>query len=310
MGLDYNGVRLLAYTKALDPSLDSIVMLGRQSLHTDAAGIQAVFEEFRIPFEEWDPQRVVDAGSGYCEPLLQHMGFGRIESIDYSNYEHPTHVYDFNRPLPHDFDAGYDLVLDGGSLEHIFNFPIALRNCMRMVKPGGIFVTITPCNNLCGHGFYQFSPELYFSLMRGNNQFKLLDLFCHENGRDMTWHRVKDPDVIKSRVNLITRNPVMMLVIARRLLGAELPDFHIQQSDYQTLWAGESLKTPPKQNSPSNLGFLIRRIAAKAISGNLKSRIRELLEPDRFPSDFFTPAGNNKGSLLESALSARNQPLE
>ncbi len=310
MGLDYNGVRLMAYAKTLDPALDSIVMLGRQSLHTDAAGIRAVFEEFRIPFDERDPQRLVETGGGYCEPLLKHLGFCRIESIDFSGYEHPTHVHDFNRPLPPGFDVSYDMVLDGGSLEHIFNFPIALRNCMRMVKPGGIFVTITPCNNLCGHGFYQFSPELYFSMMRECNQFKLLDLFCHENGREMSWHRVKDPDVIKSRVNLITRNPVMMLVIARRLPGAELPEFQIQQSDYQTLWAGESLKAPSKQNSPLKLGSLIRRVASKAISNNLKSRIRELLEPDRFPAEFFTSADTAKGSLLESALSARNRPRE
>lgn len=308
MGLDYNGVRLMAYTKTLDPSLDSIVMLGRQSLHTDAAGIRTVFEEFRIPFEERDPQGLVDAGNGYCEPLLKHMGFGRVESIDFSDYEHPTHVHDFNQPLPPGFENSYDLVLDGGSLEHIFNFPVALRNCMRMVKPGGIFVTITPCNNHCGHGFYQFSPELYFSMMRKCNQFKLLDLFCHENSRNMPWQRVKDPDVIKSRVNLITRNPVMMLVIARRLPGAELPEFQIQQSDYQTLWAGERLNPSTKQEIPLKLGSLLRRIVAKAIPDNLKFRIRELLEPDRFPSEFFTPADTEKGSLLKSALAARNHP--
>jgi SAM-dependent methyltransferase len=285
-------------------------MLGRQSLHTDAAGIRAVFEEFRIPFEERDPQRLVDEGNGYSEPLLKHMGFDRIESIDFSDYEHPTHVHDFNRPISPEFDAGYDMVLDGGSLEHIFNFPVALRNCMRMVKPGGIFVTNTPCNNNCGHGFYQFSPELYFSMMRANNGFKLVDIFCHESGHDMKWHRVKDPDVIKNRVHLFTRKPAMMLVIARRLAGAELPEFQVQQSDYQTLWAGESLKVPFEQDRPLKFGSLVRRFLAKSISGNLKSRIRDLLEPDRFKPEFFSPADTNKGSLLESALSARNLPRE
>ena len=98
----------------------------------------------------------------------------------------------------------------------------------------------------------------------------------------------------------------MMLVIARRLTGAELPEFRIQQSDYQTLWAGESLQAPLKQESPSKFSSRFRRLAAKAISSNLKFKIRELLEPDRFPSEFFTSADTTKASLLESALAARN----
>jgi len=30
----------------------------------------------------------------------------------------------------------YDLVFDGGTLEHVFNFPVAIKNCMEMVKVG------------------------------------------------------------------------------------------------------------------------------------------------------------------------------
>ena len=56
----------------------------------------------------------------------------------------------------------FDLVFDGGTLEHVFNFSTALKNCMHMVKPHGRFVSVTLPNNWCGHGFYQFSPELFF----------------------------------------------------------------------------------------------------------------------------------------------------
>ena len=307
MGLDYNGVRLVAYTKTVDPTLESIVMLGRQSLHTDADGIRAVLEEFAIPFHERDLQRLVDEGNGFCEPLLKHMGFGRVDSVDFSDYENPTHAHDFNKPIPPELVGNYDLVLDGGSLEHIFNFPVALRNCMQMVRSGGIFATITPCNNFCGHGFYQFSPELYFSLMRRHNGFNLLDLFCHEIGQDMPWYRVKDPDVIKSRVNLITRKPVMMLVIARRIADADIPEFNLQQSDYQTLWAGKSLEPVSNQNKPASLSSLLRGLVARTISGKIKGKIRDFLDPVPFPCEFFTPADTDKNTLLKSALAFREQ---
>lgn len=69
-----------------------------------------------------------------------------------------------NREIPGDFIEKYSMVLDGGSLEHVFNFPVAVRNCMQMLQVGGHYLAITPANNFMGHGFYQFSPELYFSI--------------------------------------------------------------------------------------------------------------------------------------------------
>ena len=306
MGLDYNGVRLMAYTKTLDPKLNSIAMLGRQSLNTNTAEIRKVFEEFKIPFKQRDLQKIIDDGGGYCEPLFKHMGFSCIESFDFSNYETPTHVHDFNKPISQEFDKRYDLVIDGGSLEHIFNFPTALRNSMQMVKPDGIFVTITPCNNYCGHGFYQFSPELYFSLMRGNNGYKLLDLFCHEISDNMNWHRIIDPDLITNRVNLITTKPIMMLVIARRLEREELPEFQIQQSDYETLWAGNSLKDRTQQNCHIKFNTQLRRFIAKSIPNALKIQIRKLIEPESFPSEFCTCVDTDKEILWKTALSSQN----
>ena len=57
----------------------------------------------------------------------------------------------------------FDVVYDGGTLEHVFNFPVALRNAMELLRPGGRLFTIHTCaNNLCGHGFYQFSRELFY----------------------------------------------------------------------------------------------------------------------------------------------------
>jgi hypothetical protein len=197
----------------------------------------------------------------------------------------------------------YDMVLDGGSLEHIFNFPIALRNCMRMVKTGGVFATITPCNNLSGHGFYQFSPELYFSLMRDRNGYKLLDIFCHEISHDRIWYRPRDPDAIKSRLGPTSYKPVMMLVVARRIASADLPEFDIQQSDYAALWAG---REHDSENIRTIMTFkkLARHLLAMCLPCKFKLRIRDLLEKDRFPAEFFTAVGSDGKSLFETARDA------
>ena len=307
MGLDYHGVRLMAFIKTSNPRINSIGMLGRQSLVASATEIGNVFQEFKIPYEISDLQKIVNNSGGYCELLLNHLGFGKIDSFDFSTFENPTHVHDFNKTIPPDFERRYDLVVDGGSLEHIFNFPIALRNSMRMVAPNGVFAAITPCNNHCGHGFYQFSPELYFSLMRNINGYKLIDIFCHEISDDKNWYRAVDPLVVNNRVHVITRKPTMMLVIARRVEQGELPELQIQQSDYEKLWAGQSLDGFFIKNQQRKLKTRLRELVVKSIPSYWRTQIRNLIEPERFPQEFFTRADSCKDSLLKTANLIRQE---
>ena len=78
--------------------------------------------------------------------------------MDASDYEGCSIVHDLNNPLPEHLVGRYSLVLDSGTLEHVFDFPTALRNSLAAVRTGGHFVTIAPGNNQFGHGFYQFGP--------------------------------------------------------------------------------------------------------------------------------------------------------
>jgi 2-polyprenyl-3-methyl-5-hydroxy-6-metoxy-1,4-benzoquinol methylase len=65
-----------------------------------------------------------------------------------------------NKPLPKTLHNKYDTVIDSGTLEHIFKAPEALEYCLLLCKPGGQILHMLPSNNWCGHGFWQFSPEL------------------------------------------------------------------------------------------------------------------------------------------------------
>jgi hypothetical protein len=67
----------------------------------------------------------------FCEPyLIALLGADEIISIDASGYENATIIHDMNEPAE-DLAEQFDLVIDGGSLEHIFNFPVAILNVMR-----------------------------------------------------------------------------------------------------------------------------------------------------------------------------------
>jgi hypothetical protein len=96
------------------------------------------------------------------------LGFSHVESMDKSAYEGADIIHDLNiSEPPQNSKDKYDLVLDGGTLEHVFHIPNALSCISSMVKTGGRIIHISPMSNCADHGFYSFSPTLfvdYYSL--------------------------------------------------------------------------------------------------------------------------------------------------
>lgn len=91
---------------------------------------------------------------------------------------------DFNHDLNEAIDVrdAFDCVLDGGTLEHVFDIAQAMRNVFTMLKVGGRAVHISPTNNLVDHGFYSFSPT-FFADYYGQNNWTILKhyTFCADS---------------------------------------------------------------------------------------------------------------------------------
>ncbi|MCP9845223.1 hypothetical protein KBY77_16105 [Synechococcus sp. Cruz-7E5] len=182
--------------------------------------------------------------TGIADDLLTRLlEIEELLSIDASGYEGASLVHDLNQPVPESLWGQFDAVIDGGTLEHVFNFPTAIVSCMRMLKIGGRFYSLTPANNHCGHGFYQFSPELFFRLFHGANGFDLETLLLVEHpypGIELSTRRgvwtVKDPAVAQSRGGLVNRHPVYLFVQAVKRQNVEPLALVPQQSDYKVAW--------------------------------------------------------------------------
>jgi hypothetical protein len=96
---------------------------------------------------------------------------------------------------------------------------------------GGHVFHALPANNLSGHGFYQFSPELFCNLYQPSRGFELRGLFFVLKAEPRLWWRVANPLQVKRRVNLCNSHEVYLLVLARKLAEpGPLPA--PQQSDY------------------------------------------------------------------------------
>ena len=208
-------------------------------------------------------------GLRYGEPadafFTRMPGVDDLQSLDHSAYEGATLTHDLNLPLPRDLDGQFDAVIDSGTLEHVFNVPIALANCMRLVKRGGSVFISSPANNLCGHGFYQFSPELFFRLFAETNGFKLTRLFLvthpfpgAELSARQTWYEVTDPATSGARTPLMTSTPAFLMLEARRVGDVPLVLVAPQQSDYVARW-----QAPHSPNPATASREVLRRLARR-----------------------------------------------
>lgn len=233
MGVDLHNLGLLAHAQDLGATFTRTIGIGRQAVFIDAPDLERHRRLRGLPTLA-APTPLAASAVRYFEPLLtQWFGAGQVDSVDASPYEAATIVHDMNLPWPAGVAGlgSYDAVLDFGCLEHVFDFPVAWRNCIDLCRVGGHVLHALPANNLSGHGFYQFSPELFFSLYRPERGFELRGMWMAEKADLRHWWKVADPRLLRRRVTLRNSHETYLLVIARKLadVGPMPPP---QQSDY------------------------------------------------------------------------------
>ena len=256
MGLDINMVQFLIDARKGGARFGEMLTIGRQQLNVYPARMVQLLRKHGLPHEAF----LTDAAqSQFAEPCFQALGVKQIYSLDASDFEGASFVHDLNRPLPADLKNRFDTVFDGGTLEHVFNFPVAIQNCMEMLRVGGRFFIHTCANNLCGHGFYQFSPELFYRIFSPENGFEVERIVLHRVGPYGRWYEVPDPNQIRSRIELITFTPIHLMVQARRTKVVPIFSSMPQQSDYMALWQEGSQAKHLQSKGASSTGRWLQR---------------------------------------------------
>lgn len=267
MGVEVGAVRLLCLAAKHGVDFSRTLLLGRQSLHVNRADLSRAMTACGFAYRE-----AIHQADGYADTFFRELGADSLNSMDASDYEGADIVHDLNVPVGEELRERFSVVFDGGTTEHVFNFPIAIANCMQMVEVGGHFIGVTVCNNFAGHGFYQFSPELFFRLFNEANGFALLGVFVFESRRsgvdDGVMYRVSDPAALGRRVLLHNSEETFIAVCAQRV--AALPSLTVapQQSDYVGHWSdGTSNASEPAAKSLKErtrpLRYALRRRWAK-----------------------------------------------
>jgi len=257
MGITFDTFQFLRYCKNSGVNFESTCQIGRQS---------CMFSSKKHGIKNGD----------FAEPLFCFLGAENVVSVDYSDYENASMIHDMNLPVAEDMKEKYSAVIDGGTLEHVFNYPVAIKNCMQMVKIGGHLILVTPANNLYGHGFYQFSPELFFSLLSEENGFAEAQILIQDDS--LQWYRVKNPKEIKSRVDICcAKNTECLIRVVSRKKHPTPENLTVLQSDYVEVW-----KNTDNDNEKSIAGFgakgwkiAVKQLVKKIIPGCVLDSIKK-----------------------------------
>ena len=234
MGIDNNSTKFLFAAQAAGASFRATATLGRQGFFPEAHELQKLLDSRHAGMSA---ARFLAESEGHADKLFNFLGAEELVAIDNSDYEGAGIIADMNAPIDPTLKNRFTAIVDGGCLEHVFNFPQAIRNCMEMLALGGHFIGITPANNFCGHGFYQFSPELFFRVFSAENGFAIRAVLTTENKK---WFRVIDPEQYGGRVEMQNNRPAYLFVLAKKIEQREIFLQPPQQSDYARQWEKNS----------------------------------------------------------------------
>jgi hypothetical protein len=266
MAITNNGAKFLFYAKQAGVSFENTLTLGRLNLHASRQNIQTFMKHFSNNGVSLDEIKFPDE---YAEPLLKILGANSIQSIDFSDYEKATIIHDMNSPIPGHLKNSFTAVIDTGTMEHVFNFPVAIKNCMEALTINGYYVAITPVNNQMGHGFYQFSPELFYRIFSKENGFEVVKMLitAHPDETNIyKWYEVADPKTMKKRVMLVNNFPTSLMFIAKKTHEAPIFNRTPQQSDYASTWQdSDVIKSGGKPEGISTTRHLYRRLVPRKV---------------------------------------------
>lgn len=154
MGLGFHAVEAIGREHAFRPVQGDILFVGRQATYFSPDGLVA---QLRSHGHAVDPSAIeIDRSTlnrlpGYGEivtdrSIFRALGIDSIKALDASPYEGAEIVHDLNRPLPDNLKSIADFIVDGSTLDNVFDPAMTLRNYAKLLRSGGRLVAVNAMN--------------------------------------------------------------------------------------------------------------------------------------------------------------------
>lgn len=193
------------------------IVLGRQKVHMPDRRLDRFLAAARAMGHEVDRDTVLQP-DGFTEALFTALGYPRMEAIDFTDKEGAQHIHDLNRPLPDHLHGRFDVVIDGGTTEHVFYIGQALDNCHAMVKPGGLMMAFVSCDGWFGHGFFQTGPDVPWRYWHHARGYEMIEVVAAPRKEPRKLIPIPDPTGRPRGGEMALSGPHMLMYVCRRPL--------------------------------------------------------------------------------------------
>jgi SAM-dependent methyltransferase len=155
MGLGLHAVDAIGREHAYSPIKGDVLFIGRQATYFTASGLAAqlrshghAVDTSAIEVDRTTIHRLPGYGEIVTDRSIFHaLGIDHVKALDASAYEGAEIVHDLNRPLPDNLKATADFIVDGSTLDNVFDPAMTLRNYAQLLRPGGRLLAINTLNN-------------------------------------------------------------------------------------------------------------------------------------------------------------------
>jgi hypothetical protein len=304
MGIDIHVLNFLVATDAIHKrSFGRTLLLGRQGFHIATLQDRAQAESIlRVCDSKARVDDIQPPGQPWAEGLFQWLGSTVVNAMDASDFEGADIIHDLNQRIPDHLGGTFDTIFDGGTIEHIFDFPLVVQNVRAMLAPGGVFISVSGANNQLGHGLYQFSPELMWRTFSAENGFSVEGMYLMPQGGVPTLEEARDPRVVGHRIETgCTASPTYLCLVARRT-QSDYGALAVYQSDYAKAWHHNARPSTHVHSVDNCSNDLFSANALLGVWSELKLAVANSLEDSRhehtFIEKFFRDVGQNRQHLL------------
>lgn len=218
MGISYIPASFLARNSHHVANAKNGIILGRQTLNMRGHRLSRFCRNASKYGFNITPDDCVQP-DGFTEKILKTLGFPEIEALDFTDKEGADYVHDLNRPVPKSLREKFDIVIDGGTTEHVFHISQALDSCHAMLKPGGVFFSFTVADGWFGHGFFQTGPDVPWRYWHHARGYEMLEVSIAPRENLSVVIPIEDPTGKPRGGERFLSGPHMLLTAARKPLA-------------------------------------------------------------------------------------------
>lgn len=214
----------------------TLLTLGRQDVTVSPAELRYVAARCKFSLSS-----TPDGDALSDDTLFRALGFEEVHSLDASGYEGARIIHDLNSPNPPPgTESRFDVVLDRGVSDIVFDLPACLACVARMVRVGGRIVHFLPSSNHVETGYVMPSPRAFHAFYQANG-FAIEVLWLVRQPWLNRWPTIDVYDYLAGGVGSLRSTRLddagyQLFLMARRLAGSThnvLPSFPTDEPGLQ-----------------------------------------------------------------------------